>query len=347
MNRGTILSELNQYDYAFPARLVAQAPAVPRDAARLLVYDRAAGTVRHDTFKNLPRYLPAGTVLVLNQTKVIPARLELRKSTGGMVRVLYLGERRGEVRVLADRALATGSRLFHKDKPIFEIVRREEKEYILSPLISARALKALFEKFGAAPIPPYIKRTPLDARALKAQYQTVFAKHRGSAAAPTASLHFTRRLLRALERHGVEVRFVTLHVGLGTFAPLTPQQLAKNKLHEEWYAVPAATAKAVRKARREGRRVIAVGTTALRALESAFGRRKGSSTRGGTTQLFIRPGYRFRAVDGLITNFHVPRSSLMMLVAALTGREKLLSLYAKAIRRGYRLFSFGDGMLIL
>jgi S-adenosylmethionine:tRNA ribosyltransferase-isomerase len=354
---------LDRYDYSFPKELIAQSPASPRDSAKLLVYDRASGETRHDTFHNLPTYIPKDSLLVLNQTKVIPARLTLMKSTGGKVRILYLEtEKAGRtIRALADRPLKFGEVLNvmngeKKTSLQFEIVSRETKDYQLKPLFPIKNLSATLDRYGAAPIPPYIKEAgkTLSQREIKNQYQTVFAKTAGSVAAPTASLHFTKALLTRLAKNGVKIAYVTLHVGLGTFATVTDEHLKTGKLHEEWYEIPAATQKLIATAKKQNRPIIAVGTTVVRTLESAAAKRPAERAKG-TTSLFIREGYQFKTVTGMITNFHVPKSSLLMLVGAFVGKnqdaergaETIHSLYQEAIKKKYRLFSFGDGMLIL
>ena len=207
-------------------------------------------------------------------------------------------------------------------------------------------MNALFEKYGNAPIPPYIKHTPLSSAELKKQYQTVFAKNSGSIAAPTASLDFTKRLLEKLRKTGISTQFVTLHVGLGTFAPLTEENITQGKLHKERYAIDSKTAAFLNRAKKEGRPIIAVGTTAVRALETASDKKGKLAKLSGETDIFIREGYRFRFTDGIITNFHVPRSSLLMLVSAFVGRERLFELYRKAMKKKFSFFSFGDGMLL-
>jgi len=333
---------LTKYDYRVPETLIAQTPATPRDAARLMVYDRTNGVVRFDVFRNLTTYLPARSVIVLNRTKVIPARLWCRKETGGRVQVFYIRHDSRHIFAMCDRQLAEGSVVSVSPKLRFTVQGREGALYVLRPSFAMSRLMAVLGRYGSTPIPPYIKHSPLSERALRSGYQTVFARTRGSVAAPTASLHFTPRLLAALRKAGHDIRFVTLHVGLGTFAPLTDEQLKSGRLHEERYALDAMTAATLRRARRTKRPIVAVGTTVARTLESwaMTGKRTGS------TDIFIREGYRWKFVDALITNFHVPKSSLMMLVASLVGRTKLLSLYRSAIARRMRFFSFGDGMLI-
>ncbi len=316
---------LEDYDYNFPKDLIAQKPVSPRDAARLFVYNRKSGEVTHDTFKNLAKYLPEDSVLVFNQTKVIPARFEVVKESGGHATLLYLDKVEGEWKVMSDRKLTVGSKVKISNYE-FLISKQEEQFYFLR----GKNLLRLLEKYGKAPTPPYIKR-----QGTRTEYQTIFAKTLGSVAAPTASLHFTAALMKKIKYK----EFITLHVGLGTFAPLTEEQLQSGTLHEEQYEIDAKTWARIMKAKKEGRPIIPVGTTSLRALESGPGKHR--------TSLFIQPGYKFKIADGLITNFHVPKSSLMMLVSALIGREKLMSLYQEAIAKQYRLFSFGDGMLIL
>lgn len=341
---GLLDRQLADYEYRLPAERIAQQPAVPRDRARLLVYDRQTNQVADDTFEHLLGYLPPRAVLVLNQTKVIPARIEATKETGGRVRLLILRWKTGQVTVLADRPLEPGQRLT-VGRQVWRIERRVGAHWILRTNLSVSRLLRLLDQRGRAPVPPYIKHRPLTARQLRSQYQTVFARRPGSVAAPTASLHFTTRLLKKLRAAGIRLEYVTLHVNLGTFAPLGDEQLRRGKLHQEEYEISAAAAARLNRDKKSSRPIIAVGTTVARTLESAARRGR---LRSGTalTDIFIRPGYRWRFVDGLITNFHVPRSSLLMLVASLIGRSRLLSLYRRALRRGYRFFSFGDGMLI-
>jgi S-adenosylmethionine:tRNA ribosyltransferase-isomerase len=333
------------YDYRVPPQLIAQEPAKPRDSARLLIYDRATGRASESMFRSLPEYLPPRSVVVLNRTKVVPARLWCRKASGGKVQVLYVRHDSRYWYALLNRLVKTGESIVG-DGFTLTAVSVDNGIWTLRPSFSLSRTLTVLRRSGTTPIPPYIKHSPLTERALRREYQTVFARTSGSVAAPTASLHFTPRLLQALKRAGHEVLFVTLHVGLGTFAPVTAEHLRLGRLHAECYDIDAKTARALSRFKRNGRPIVAVGTTVARALESA------SDTRGelrrlrGTTDLFIRPGYRWRFVDALITNFHVPKSSLMMLVASLIGRTRLLSVYRTAIRRGFRLFSFGDGMLI-
>ncbi len=344
---GSLEKTLARYDYAFPERLIAQSPAAPRDRARLLAYERRTGRLSFGRFSDLPRYLPPGAVLVFNQTKVWPARLILKKDTGGKVVVLYVATENNELKVMADRRVATGVRLRLTGRLTFRVSRHDGKYYFLKPSFPASGIGRVLERHGLTPLPPYIKSSPLSEKDRKERYQTVFARRPGSVAAPTASLHFTRRLLRRLRSGGTAVRFVTLHVGLGTFAPLTADALRRGKLHAEKFEIDRRTASFLNAAKRDGRPIIAVGTTVARTLESAAAKNGRLTRLKGDTDIFIREGRRFRFVDGLITNFHVPRSSLMMLVAAFAGRERLLELYRQAVAEDFRLFSFGDGMLIV
>jgi len=338
---------LSRYDYDYPAAAVAQSPASPRDSAKLLVYRRATGETRFDRFSGLAGHLPPGAVLVFNQTRVIPARLVLRKETGGRAVVLYIGLEKGLLKVMSDRRLSVGSVLHLGRDRSFRVCRQAGKYYFLRPSFPPAQVVAVLERYGLTPLPPYIKHSPLTESEVKEKYQSVFARRRGSVAAPTASLHFTRRLLRQLAGRGFASRFITLHVNLGTFAPLTAENLRTKRLHVEHYELDPRTAVFLNEAKKAGRPIIAVGTTVVRTLETAASGGKRLRRLRGTTDIFIREGDHPAFVDGLITNFHVPRSSLMMLTAAFVGRGKLLDLYQQAIRRRLRLFSFGDGMLVV
>lgn len=340
-------SLLKKYDYAAPEELIAQEPAVPRDSARLMIYDRKTDRVSFSRFANLADFLPKNAVLVFNKTKVLPARLVVKKPTGGRVKIIYLESEKGLIKVMADRKLDIGSALRLTPKIFFTVIRQDGKFYFLKPLFPVAKLFSVLEKYGITPIPPYIKHSSLTEKDLRKKYQTVFAGERGSVAAPTASLHFTKKLLSSLKKSGIDSRFITLHVNLGTFAPLTEEHLKSGRLHSEYYEISEKDADFLNKAKKSGKPIIAVGTTAVRALESAASAGGKISATSGMTDIFIREGYRFKFVDSLITNFHVPKSSLLMLVASLIGRKKLFELYEEAIARKFKLFSFGDGMLIL
>lgn len=337
---------LEQYNYDFPISAIAQAPASPRDSAKLLVYNRESHEIVHKTFLDLVGYLPENAVIVFNQTKVIPARLILKKPTGGKVIILYLEALKNTIKVLSDRKLTVGETLKLNSKTTFKITKQDGQYYFLKPSFNIKKIHSILEKYGDVPIPPYIKHSPLTQSELKDKYQTVFAKQKGSVAAPTASLHFSKRLLAKIKKRGISMAYVTLHVNQGTFATLKEENLHTGKLHSEWFVIDAKTQALLNKAKKDKRPIIAVGTTVVRTLESASNDKGKIIKPTGTTNLFIKPGYKFKFVDQIITNFHVPKSSLLMLIAAFTGREQILSLYKIAIAKKYKLFSFGDGMYI-
>ncbi len=338
------MSIIDKYDYEFPPDLIAQKPAHPRDSAKLLIYDRKTKAVSFDIFKNIGKYLPEGTVLVLNETKVLPARFEVAKLTGGKIKLLYLSGEKNIFSALSPRRLHPGEVLKFGSKEI-TVTKVLEDGYRFKADKSFDIKKEL-EKYGDTPLPPYIKNSPLSRSEIKKEYQTVFAKKYGSVAAPTASLHFTKKLLESLKKQGIKEEKVTLHVGLGTFATVTEENIKEGRLHSEYYEINKGVADKLILAKKHGNVVIPVGTTALRTLESAFERDKFEKL-SGDTDIFIKEGDKLKFADGLITNFHVPKSSLIMLVSALIGREKTLELYNLAIKNKFRLFSFGDAMLIL
>ncbi|MCL5774974.1 MAG: tRNA preQ1(34) S-adenosylmethionine ribosyltransferase-isomerase QueA [Patescibacteria group bacterium] len=340
--------ELKSYDYSLPKELIAQKPARPREQARLLVYGRKQHQVFLDTFAHIGKYLPKNSVLVFNQTRVIPARLKLTKSTGGKVEILYVSQDQNLIKALANRKIKIGETLkIPGSRKSLRVEAKTEHFYFLKPSFSLSGILPLLKKSGSMPLPPYIKSSPLNEKQKREEYQTVFARKGISVAAPTASLHFTKQLLKALKKQGIGIKFINLNVGLGTFAPLTADNLQTGKLHTETYEIDPTTAGFLNQAKRQGRPIIAVGTTVIRTLESASLGQNELSRLQGDTNLFIRTGYRFNFIDGMVTNFHVPKSSLMMLVAAYTGKTRLKKLYQQAIRQKFRFFSFGDGMLIL
>ena len=351
----TLQDTLPLYDFPVPPEQVAQAPASPRDSSRLLVYRRDTGKKDWVTFRDIGQFLPKNAILVLNRTKVIPAKLELTRSTGGKVSVLSLGVQNGVLKVMANKGLkigeelrlSSGGRLPAEGHPStrLRVINQDEKYWLLKPL--EISTDDLFEQHGTMPLPPYIDKSPLTRNELKERYQSVFAEHPGSIAAPTASLHFTPELLQQLKAQGIQYADVILHVHLGTFAPLDEEKWNSGRLHQESYEVPQATIDLLKQAKQEGRPIIPVGTTAVRTLETVFDASGNCTQPSGITDLFIREGYHFKMIDGMITNFHVPKSSLLMLVAAFVGRGKLMSLYAEAIERNMRLFSFGDAMLLI
>lgn len=341
---------LEDYAYSLPEELVAQEPASPRDSARLFVYDTATDSVSFDIFRNLGKHLPEKSLLVMNDTRVLPARLWLTKPSGGRIQVLLLlneiedGDRL--IPGIVDRKLSVGTALSFRGGATLTPRKQKGQYFYFETSVSSEEFRGLLYRMGETPIPPYIKKSRLSERELRVRYQSVFAKNGASVAAPTASLHFTNRLLRGLSRSGTETAHVTLDVGMGTFAPVDEESLRTKRLHEERYAIPREAASAIERARNIGKPIIPVGTTALRTLESWA--RNGD--RSGTTRLFIYPPYRFKVADALITNFHVPRSSLMLLVDAFLehkkAKKRIFELYDIAIRERFRFFSFGDGMLV-
>ncbi len=335
------------FDYSLPPDLIAQTPVEPRDSSRLMVLDRAARSIRHERFHNLPELLRPGDVLVFNDTRVIPARLTAVKDTGGKVEILLLQRQRpGVWQVLArpSRRLPAGTRLHISDRD----GRAAECLVIEVQDGGARLVEvcdeAVLVSAGAIPLPPYIHQPLADPE----RYQTVYSRVEGSAAAPTAGLHFTPELLERLSTSGIECLFVTLHVGLDTFQPVREDDPSHHRIHREFGIIQAGAAAKLARARAEGRRVIAVGTTSSRLLEAASEYSRVSEKGfAGWVDLFIVPGYRFKVLDGLITNFHLPRTTLLMLVSAFAGREFILEAYQEAVRERYRFYSFGDAMLIL
>lgn len=332
----------SDFDYHLPESSIAQTPVEPRDSSRLLVLHRQTGEVEHKIFRNIRDYLKAGDLLVLNQTRVIPARIFARKETGGKVELLLL-RKRDELTweaLVGGKGLRVGKSVQVKDGPkaeILEILEGSERLIRFS-----EPIEPYFPQIGNIPLPPYIHEKLNDPE----RYQTVFAKEVGSAAAPTAGLHFTPQLLDEIQALGVRVAYVTLHVGLDTFAPVNEDDPEEHKIHSEWCQLSQQTADLINETKRNGGRVIAVGTTSVRTLESAAEQTVVKAFTGPTT-LFILPGYKFNVVDMMITNFHLPKSTLIMLVSAFAGREKVLSTYELAIKEGYRFYSFGDAMLIL
>jgi len=355
LHRPSFSLKLSDFSYDYPRELIAKYPAEPRDSARLLVLDRAARTVEHRSFRDVTDYFDAGDVLVVNDTSVFPARLYGNKEkTGARIEVFLLRELNPESRlwdVIVDpaRKIRVGNKLWFSDELVAEVVdnttsRGRTVRFIFDG--SREELHALIDRHGQTPIPPYLRREaePED----RERYQTVFARSRGAVAAPTAGLHFTPELVAELQAKGVEVAPVTLHVGLGTFNPVEVEDLTKHRMDSENYAVPQATCEAVNRALRSPtNRVTVCGTTSVRAVESCLSAEGGLKTGTGWTDRFIYPPYTFRITERLLTNFHMPASTLLMLVCAFGGRELVMRAYEEAVRERYRLFSFGDAMLIL
>ena len=336
----------SDFYYELPEELIAQTPLEKRDASRLLVLDRNTGAIEHKHFYDLPAFLQEGDCLVLNDSRVLPARLLGTRSTGGAVEVVLLrdlGDGRWECLTRPGKKTRPGAELSFGDGVLTATVvdAIEDGNKILQFHYDGIFLEHL-ERLGKMPLPPYIKEELQDSE----RYQTVYSRQLGSAAAPTAGLHFTPELLEEIRQKGVKVCYVTLHVGLGTFRPVKAEDIQDHVMHSEYCEIPEETAKAINETRRNGGRVVAVGTTTCRTLES-FAAEDGTVKKsGGWTDIFIYPGYRFKCVDALVTNFHLPESTLVMLVSALAGRETILHAYEVAVAERYRFFSFGDAMFI-
>lgn len=342
--------DVSQFDFHLPEELIAQSPSPHRSDSRLMVLLRETGELEHRRFSDLTEYLRPGDVLVINDTRVRPARLiGMKKGTGGRVEILLLkplGEDRWEVLAKPARRLKTGSTVLFGNGELQAVVEGESDVAggrIVRLIYEAEDLEALLDRLGEMPLPPYIRRRLEDPE----RYQTVYARAVGSAAAPTAGLHFTPELLEEIRNKGVDVAAITLHVGLGTFRPVTAERVEEHRMHAEYYEVGEEAAERIRSARKRGGRVVAVGTTSVRTLETVAGLHGEIVPSRGWTDIFIYPGYRFRVVDALITNFHLPRSTLLMLVSAFASRKQILDAYQEAVNRRYRFFSFGDAMLIL
>ncbi len=331
----------SDFDYHLPESSIAQTPAEPRDSSRLLVLNRATGQIEHRIFRDLGIFLNPNDLLILNRTRVIPARIFAKKETGGKVELLLL-RRRDELTweaLVGGKGLRVGRKVQieeHVTAEIIEILEGSERLIKFS-----EPIEPYFSKVGNVPLPLYIHEKLTDPE----RYQTVYSRDVGSAAAPTAGLHFTPRLLEEIQAKGVKIGYVTLHVGLDTFAPVTEENPQEHKIHTEWCELPQETADLINETKRNGGRVIAVGTTSVRTLESAAN--VPLSAFATPTSIYILPGYQFKVVDAMITNFHLPKSTLIMLVSAFAGREKILSTYETAIKEGYRFYSFGDAMFIV
>lgn len=344
------MEELKTSDFSFelPEELIAQDPLADRASSRLLVLDKETGGIKHQSFRDVVSYLKPGDCLVLNDTKVIPARLlGMKEDTGAKTEVLLLKRREGDVwetLVRPGRKLRPGARLSFGDGLLrAEVLEVVEEGNRLVRFYYKGIFEEVLDQLGEMPLPPYITHKLLD----KNRYQTVYAKYEGSAAAPTAGLHFTEELLREIEAGGVELVYVTLHVGLGTFRPVKAENLLEHHMHSEYYQISKEAADKINTAKRSGNRVICVGTTSCRTVESAADENGILREGCGNTEIFIYPGYHFKILDGLITNFHLPESTLVMLVSALAGKDHVLRAYAEAVMEKYRFFSFGDAMIII
>jgi S-adenosylmethionine:tRNA ribosyltransferase-isomerase len=339
---------VKDFDYHLPEELIAQYPLEPRDASRLMVVQRGQKEFSHDLFYNLPKYLKPGDTLVFNDTKVIPARLlGVKEDTGAKIEVFLLTRidiDTWEVLVRPGKKARPGAKIQFGDGLLSgEILDTTAAGGRIVRFAYQGVFEQVLDQLGQMPLPPYIKAPLVD----RERYQTVYARTEGSVAAPTAGLHFTPSLLETLQQHGVQMAYVTLHVGLGTFRPVAVDTITEHQMHKEFYELDAANAERINTAKKNGGRIISVGTTSTRVLESLAHQPGMVQTGKGWTDIFIYPGCRFKIIDGLITNFHLPQSTLLMLVSALAGRENILSAYEEAIRLKYRFFSFGDAMLIL
>lgn len=336
--------QVTDFTYELPKELIAQHPMEPRDHSRLLVVDRKTGALEHKHFYDIIDYLNPGDLMVFNDTRVIPARLHGVKTTGAHVEVFLLTRLNGtdwEVLVKPGRKLQEGAEIKFSDELSCKIVKKTDFGGRIAHFIFNGIFEEILDRLGETPLPPYITEHLED----KERYQTVYSKELGSAAAPTAGLHFTKELLQRIKDKGVEEVFVTLHVGLGTFRPVSEAVVENHQMHSEFYTITPEAAEAINRAKAAGRRIVAVGTTSVRTLEAAGA--EGEIKPGGNwTKIFIYPGYKYRYVDALITNFHLPQSTLLMLVSAFASREIMLDTYKVAVQERYRFFSFGDAMFI-
>ena len=338
--------KVSDFDYELPEELIAQDPLEDRSSSRLLILDKETGAVRHDVFRNIKNELRPGDCLVINNTRVIPARLfGTREGTGGAVELLLLKRVTADIwetLVRPGKKARPGMRIVFSDKLAAEVTEVVDDGNRLVRFEYDGIFEEILDELGEMPLPPYITHKLADPE----RYQTVYAKYKGSAAAPTAGLHFTPELLAEIKEMGVEIAEVTLHVGLGTFRPVKVDDVKDHHMHSEFYKIDAETAEKINQTRADGGRIIAVGTTSCRTLESAADENGIIHAGSDNTEIFIYPGYQFKAVDALITNFHLPKSTLMMLVSALAGRENIMKAYKEAVELRYRFFSFGDAMMI-
>ena len=345
------LNKRSSFYYDLPEELIAQKPIEPRDASRLMVINKITGNINHDKFYNIIDYLNSGDCLVLNNSKVLPARIYgVNISTGAFVEFLLLKQKESgiwETLVKPGKKVKIGFNFIFGDKnetfleaEIIDILPDGNRIIEFKDKIN---FFAKLEKIGQMPLPPYIKEKLLN----QSRYQTVYAKDLGSAAAPTAGLHFTTDLLKKIRKKGVKIAFVTLHVGLGTFRPVKDDDITNHKMHSEYFVLPQETADLINETKKNGGKIISVGTTSCRVLESVYQKFQKIAPDEGQTDIFIKPGYKFGVIDGLITNFHLPESTLIMLVSAFAGYENTMNFYKVAVENKYRFFSFGDAMIII
>ena len=336
---------LSDFDYELPEDLIAQKPIEPRNFSRLMVLDPARQTIGHEHFYDLQKFLTAGDTLIFNDTRVIPARLIGRKATGARVEIFLLRRLDAttwETLAKPGRKITEGAEIYFGDELSCEIIGRTSFGGRVVKFKFDGIFEEILDRLGETPLPPYIHEKLDDAE----RYQTVYNRERGSAAAPTAGLHFTTEQMQELKNFGVNLGFVTLHVGLGTFRPVQVENIEAHEMHEEFFSIPQETADLIRETKLRGGRVIAVGTTSIRTLEAAALDKNSVAVGSSATKIFIYPGYKFKIVDALITNFHLPKSTLLMLVSAFAGREFILRAYREAVAQKYRFFSFGDAMFI-
>ena len=345
--------KLSSYDYNLPKELIAQEPLRKRDEAKLLVLDRKNGKIEHKVFKDIVEYLKPGDCVVINKTKVIPARIYGKRETGGKIEVLFLSfedaeSKERKVRALTKPFIEPGKKIIFPDNLEALVEGKNSLGEIILKL-SGPSLRSILDLYGQMPLPPYIKREKLNNGVLKnidsENYQTIYSKIDGSIASPTAGLHFTKELLKKIKNKGVEVIEITLHVGWGTFKPVKLENIVEHEMLPEYYSLSDENIEDIKRVRKNNGRVFATGTTSVRALESAFSKEKPENT--GHTSIFIYPGHEFKAIDVLITNFHLPHSTPLFLTSAFAGREKILNAYSEAVKNKYRFYSYGDAMLIL
>lgn len=339
---------VKDFDFYLPQEQIAQDPLEHRDMSKLMVLNRDTGDIQHRIFHDITEYLKPGDCLVINNTKVLPARLiGVKEETGAKIELLLLKRRENDIwetLVKPGRKAKKGVKISFGDGLLVgEIIDEVEEGNRLVQFTYEGIFEEILDKLGQMPLPPYITHQLED----KNRYQTVYAKEEGSAAAPTAGLHFTKELLEKIQDMGVTIAHVTLHVGLGTFRPVKVENVLDHHMHSEYYCIEESEAKKINDTKKQGGRVIAVGTTSTRTLESATDENGILQAKSGNTEIFIYPGYKFKMIDGLITNFHLPQSTLLMLVSAFSSRERILHAYEVAVKEGYRFFSFGDAMLLI
>jgi len=340
--------DLNDYNFNLPKKLIANKPVSPRDSSKLLTFNKSTKEVHHYKFSDLTKILGPNDLLVLNQSKVFPARLFGHKETGTKIELLLLRQIKADTWIAISKPRPKiGEKIIFPQNLLAQILKSNPHSGQIEIKFNFKNQDffSLLEKIAFTPLPPYISSTQTEAE-IKKEYQTVYAKETGSAAAPTAGLHFTKKLLASLRKKGVQIEYVTLHVGLGTFQNLRPENIKSKTLHSEFYEIDKETTKRLNLAKKEGKRIIAVGTTSLRTLESAADNNSQLKNIKDSTNLFIFPPYKFKFIDALITNFHLPKSSLLILVSTLIGRQNILKLYQQAIKKKYRFFSFGDATFL-